>query len=104
MSVVEMEVVLVSSVLVKFFSFVYLRLVMLVFSLDSIFGSIFIEVIGDDGMGVLYVEEVRCKRLFGGVLIVDMFFVFFFFFVGSGNKVGEIIEYELGSGIVKLGE
>lgn len=70
--------------------------------LDSALGSLGTEVVGDDGAGVLHVQEVGGQRPLGGVGVVSALLALLLL-LNSGGHLGRGDD-ELGGGIVKVAE
>lgn len=101
--IVETEVVLVGGVPALLLGRAHVGPPALALLLNGTFGSLSTKVIGNDGAGVLHVQEVRCERSLGGVGVMSALLALLLL-LGGGNKIGGNRHHEAGSGSLERAE
>lgn len=101
--IVETEVVLVGGVPALLLGRAHVGPPALALLLNGTFGSLSPKVIGNDGAGVLHVQEVRCERSLGGVGVMSALLALLLL-LGGGYKIGGNRHHEAGSSSLERAE
>lgn len=72
--------------------------------LDCALGCLGAQVVGDDGTGMLHVQEVRSERALGRVGVMLALLALLLLLDGRDHFVGDSRHHQLGSGILKVGQ